>query len=79
MKIALESTGKIGSRAARVLLAERSVEGLGLIGRRSTSGDPRITTITNLAGWDVVATDDIPAGTTYVPGSANAGGTAIIM
>jgi len=59
MKIALEATGKIGSRAARVLLAERSVEAIGLIGRRSTSGDPRVSTITDLAGWDVVASDDI--------------------
>jgi hypothetical protein len=58
MKIALEATGKTGSRAARVLLAERSVEAIGLIGRRSTSGDPRVSTITNLAGWDVVASDD---------------------
>ncbi|MGZ5383109.1 MAG: hypothetical protein ACXW15_13030 [Acidimicrobiia bacterium] len=58
MKIALEATTKVGSRAARVLLAERSVEAIGLIGRRSTSGDPRVSTITNLAGWDVVATDD---------------------
>ncbi len=58
MKIALDATGKIGSRAARVLLAERSVEALGLIGRRSTSGDPRVSTITNLAGWDVLAIDD---------------------
>ncbi len=59
MKIALEATGKTGARAARVLLAERSVEAIGLIGRRSTSGDPRVSTITNLAGWDVVASDDL--------------------
>jgi hypothetical protein len=59
MKIALDATGKIGSGAARVLLAERSVEALGLIGRRSTSGDPRVSTITNLAGWDVLAIDDV--------------------
>jgi hypothetical protein len=57
VRIALEAAGKIGSRAARVLLAERSVEAIGLIGRRSTSPDPRVTTITNLAGWDVVASD----------------------
>ena len=57
MRVALEATGKIGSRAARVLLAERSVEAVGLIGRRATSPDPRVTTITNLAGWDVVASD----------------------
>jgi len=58
MRVALEATGKIGARAARVLLAERDVDALGLIGRRSTSGDPRISTITSLAGWDVVASDD---------------------
>lgn len=58
MKIALDATGKIGARAARVLLAERSVAALGLIGRRSTSGDTRVSTITNLAGWDVLASDD---------------------
>lgn len=40
------------------MLAERSVEAVGLIGRRSTSGDPRVSTITDLAGWDVVASDD---------------------
>jgi len=59
MKIALDATGKIGSRAARVLLAEKTVESLGLIGRRSTSGDPRVSTITNLAGWDVLVSDDV--------------------
>jgi hypothetical protein len=59
MRIAFEATDKIGSRAVRVLLAERSVEAIGLIGRRSTSGDPRVSTITNLAGWDVVASDDL--------------------
>ena len=59
MKIAFEATGRIGSRATRVLLAERSVEAIGLIGRRSTAGDPRVSTITNLAGWDVLATDDV--------------------
>jgi hypothetical protein len=58
MRIALDATGKIGARAARVLLAEPSVAALGLIGRRSTSGDPRVSTITNLAGWDVLASDD---------------------
>ena len=42
-----------------MLLAERSVEALGLIGRRSTYPDPRVSTITNLAGWDVVASDTI--------------------
>ena len=59
MRIALEATGKIGSRAARILLAERSVEAIGLIGRRSTAVDPRVSTITNLAGWDVIASDDL--------------------
>lgn len=59
MKIALDATGRIGSRAARVLLAERSVQALGLIGRRSTSGDPRVSTIKNLAGWDLLASDDV--------------------
>lgn len=40
-----------------MLLAESSVEALGLIGRRSTAGDPRISTVTSLAGWDVLISD----------------------
>ena len=57
MRVALDASGPAGSRAARVLLAERAVDALGLIGRRSTTGDPRIHTVTNLAGWDVLVSD----------------------
>jgi hypothetical protein len=57
VRIALDASGTAGSRAARVLLAERAVGALGLIGRRSTTRDPRIHTVTNLAGWDVLVSD----------------------
>lgn len=59
MRIALHATGPVGSRTARVLLAERSLTALGLVGRRSALRDDRISTITSLEGWDVLVSDDL--------------------
>ncbi len=59
MRIALDATGDIGSRAAKVLLGERHLTALGLVGRRVASHDRRVRTIRDLDGWDVYVSDDL--------------------
>jgi len=44
-------------RAARILLAERDLTGLGLIGRSPSGRDDRVQAVTDLSEYDVVITD----------------------
>ena len=62
MRLALHPTGETGHRAGRILLAEPSLEALGIYGHRSpTTEERRATAITSLAGFAVLATDDTVA------------------
>lgn len=58
MRVALRAVGEAGSRAAKVLLGERSLSALGVVGRRVTSADRRVSTIKDPTGWDVFVSDD---------------------
>ncbi len=58
MRVAVEQAGaEVALRAARILLAERGLTGLGLIGREPTGRDDRVESVTDLASYDVVMTD----------------------
>jgi hypothetical protein len=62
VRLALHPTGEAGHRAGRILLAEPSLEALGIYGHRSpTTEERRATAITTLAGFTVLATDDTVA------------------
>lgn len=62
MRLALHSTGEVGRRAGRILLAEADLAALGIYGRRSpATEDRRTTAITALTGFSVLATDDATA------------------
>jgi hypothetical protein len=62
VRLALHPTGEIGHRAGRILLAERTLEALGIYGSRLPGGEERrAMVITDLAGFTVLATDDTVA------------------
>jgi hypothetical protein len=58
MRIALNAAGEVGRRAARILLAERDLEALGLYGHRGGTEDRRTMAITELTGFSVLVTDE---------------------
>lgn len=63
MRIALLATTDLGTRCGRALLAERSLETLGLVGKRPVGGDDRIVQAGGgLSGWDLLVADDAEAG-----------------
>jgi hypothetical protein len=61
MRIALHAIGEIGDRAGKILLAERDLTALGLYGTSNRGGDRRTMAITELTGFEVLATDDLDA------------------
>jgi hypothetical protein len=58
MRIALNSVGEVGTRAGLILLAERSLAALGIYGGGTLAPDRRTRRISDLAGFDVLVTDD---------------------
>ncbi len=58
MRIALHTTGEIGTRAGRILLAESDLTALGLYGQTGKTEDRRTMAIDTLDGFDVLVTDD---------------------
>lgn len=64
MRIAIHHVDDVGLRAGRILLGERVLESLGIVGRRpSLRTDQRLELAGDLAGYDVLASDqtDEPA------------------
>jgi hypothetical protein len=62
MRLALHATTEVGLRVGRILLAEPSLEALGFYGpRRPGTEDRRSTAITDLAGFQVLISDDTRA------------------
>ena len=60
MRIALHETGEVGTRTGRILLAERRLEQLGLVGRHPRrGGDSRVEATEDISGYDVYVSDDI--------------------
>lgn len=58
VRIALDHNDEVGFRAGRILLGDRRVETLGLIGKSpSDSGDPRLERASDLDRYDLVVTD----------------------
>jgi hypothetical protein len=57
MRLALQATGEVGTRAGRVLLAERSLTALGLVDQNPTERDSRLERAEVLATYDALVTD----------------------
>ena len=58
MRVAIELAGnEVGLRAARILLGERDLTGLGILGKKPKGSDHRVHPVTDLAEYDVVVTD----------------------
>lgn len=58
MRVAVEQAGnEVALRAARIILAERDLTSLGLIGGEPKGKDPRVHQATDLTQYDVVMTD----------------------
>jgi len=59
VRIALNATSDIGHRAGRILLAESSLDALGLYGQSPgrTTEDRRMTAVHDISGFDVLAAD----------------------
>lgn len=58
MRIALHAAGEVGTRTGLILLAERSLSALGIYGGGSLASDRRALRIAELAGFDLLVTDD---------------------
>jgi len=78
MRIAVHATGAVAARAARMVLAERDLEGLGLIDRSPTTSDRRVHRVTDLSSYDVVLSDD-PENPAGIAAKAEAAGIACVL
>ncbi len=58
MRIALHSTGEIGDRTGRILLAEPDLTALGHYGHQGHTEDRRTMAIRDLTGFSVLVTDE---------------------
>jgi hypothetical protein len=72
VRIALHATGEVGTRAGRILLAERSLTALGLYGQSGRTEDRRTMAIRSLEGFAVLVTDD-PAPASLAAVAASSG------
>jgi len=62
VRLVLHPTADIGHRAGRILLAETDLEALGIYGHRGRgTEDRRSMAVDNLAGFSLLATDDLTA------------------
>lgn len=78
VRIAVEQAGtEVASRAARILLAERELTGLGLIGGTAKGHDKRVHSATDLSEYDVVITD-APDSRELVEASLDAGVSCVV-
>lgn len=73
MRIALDPHGEVGTRTGRILLAEHDLEVLGLLGRLPQDDDPRLERADDLAGYDVLVSDDTEDPQAAVRMALNAG------
>lgn len=60
MRVAIHQTSPIAGRCAEVLLADRSVDMLGVLDAKRTG--PKITTVEDLGDWDLLVSDAADAG-----------------
>lgn len=59
MRVAIHHVGDVGLRAGRILLGERRLTALGVVGTRpNTRTDPRLEAATDIATYDVLVSDD---------------------
>ncbi|MBN2113124.1 MAG: hypothetical protein JW785_03250 [Acidimicrobiia bacterium] len=62
MRLAIHPTRDVGHRAGRILAAEAALEALGIYGHRGPgTEDRRVTAISGLEGFTVLASDDLTA------------------
>lgn len=59
MRIAIDQTSEVGLRAARIILAERGLDTLGLLDRDPRDRDDHVERVDDLAGYDVLVVDDL--------------------
>jgi hypothetical protein len=60
VRIAIHHVDDVGLRAGRILLGERRLDALGVVGRRpNRSTDSRLELAGDLAGYDVLVSDDV--------------------
>lgn len=58
MRVAFDHHGEVGLRAARILMAERELQSIGLVDSNPTSDDPRVERVTDLSTYEVLFSDD---------------------
>lgn len=78
MRIVVHPTTEVGLRAVELLLAESGVEVVGTWGPAPRRSDPRLRRVDGLAGWDVVATDDVDGYRGIVARAAAVGVPAVV-
>ena len=73
MRIALHAAGEVGTRTGRILLAERSLDALGLYGHEGTTAERKTMAIRSVEGFDVLVTDDPGDATSFARIAAEEG------
>jgi hypothetical protein len=59
MRIVVDHQSEVAIRAGRILLGERSLEALGVLGKEPGRGDERLVRVDDLADFDVIVTDSV--------------------
>lgn len=79
MRIAIHHVGDVGLRAGRILLGERRLTALGVVGSRpNTRTDPRLEAATDLTSYDVFVSDDREAAVAEAEGALAADVTCVL-
>ncbi len=73
MRIAIDPHGEVGTRTGRILLAERSLDVLGLLGRPPREEDARLEQVRDLGDYDLIVSDDTAEPEATVRMALNAG------
>lgn len=73
MRIALHPAGEVGTRTGRILLAEPSLNALGLYGHEGSTAERKTMAIRSVEGFDVLVTDDPGDATSFARIAAEEG------
>jgi len=77
MRLALHQSSEVGTRAARILLAEKSLTALGLVDKHPTEPDQRLERVEVLATYDALLTDS-PEPESHIEMALNAGISCVV-
>lgn len=79
MQVAIDQHSEIGVRAGRILLAERRLTGLGLIGKKPRREDDRLHRAGDLTDYDILVSDETEDPEAAVHMAVSAGISCVLL